>query len=141
MYVCTHICKFGACFSAKHTKTGKNIPKDHKMCQTTSKYNIWPQNRQIGLKIPNTFYCKTFLNLPKVGFLVCKSGNADRHLVAASLAASVAAGHCRTGLAAEVETGVHLASEAAEALLARSNVTCGLFFPTQYQPCMCICAN
>jgi hypothetical protein len=53
-------------------QNGKNILNDHKMYQLAKQYTIWPINRQICHKNTNIFYCKTFQNLPKLGFLVRK---------------------------------------------------------------------
>jgi hypothetical protein len=59
-------------FTVQHTKTGKNKPNDHKMYQRAIKYTIQPYNGQNGDSNTDIFHCKTFQNLPKVGFLVRK---------------------------------------------------------------------
>jgi hypothetical protein len=38
-------------FIVQHTKTEKNIPNGHKICQMTTKYAKWPQNMPNGHKI------------------------------------------------------------------------------------------
>jgi hypothetical protein len=45
------------------------------------KYTIWPEFKQNGHTNTNIFHCKTFRNLPKLGFLFEKipSGNTDLH--------------------------------------------------------------
>jgi hypothetical protein len=38
--------------SLKHTKTGKNIPNDHKIYKMATKYTKWPYNRPTASKEP-----------------------------------------------------------------------------------------
>jgi hypothetical protein len=63
-------------FSVQHTKTGKNIPHNHKIYQIYVP-NI-PQNKpnyrkidQMATSYTNIFDCETLRNLPKLEFLVC----------------------------------------------------------------------
>jgi hypothetical protein len=50
-------------FLVQHTKTGENIPNDHKIAQMDGKFTKWTQYTNISR-------CKTLQNLPKMGFLV-----------------------------------------------------------------------
>jgi hypothetical protein len=63
-------------FFVKLTKTGKNIPNDHKLYQTATKFTTWLKNRPDGHNIFQHFLSQNKPKFEFFGMQICiQSGN------------------------------------------------------------------
>jgi hypothetical protein len=62
----TRVARF---FLVQYSKTGKNIPNDHKINPKAIKYTKWLSNIPNGKKYTNIFHSKALRNTPNLGFL------------------------------------------------------------------------
>jgi hypothetical protein len=64
-----HMCRVARFFLVQHTKTGKNMPINHKIYQVATKCR---KIDQLAVKYTDIFHCKSLKNSTKLGFLVWK---------------------------------------------------------------------
>jgi hypothetical protein len=70
-YECMYI-RFDRFILVHDTKTGKNVPNEHKSYQMVIKCPTYPKIFQMAKKYFNIFQSKALQNLPELGFLVWK---------------------------------------------------------------------